>query len=403
MQSLQNHGQLRTCKLPDFIVGVLCLAISAILGACGPVSETAGIERALRNSWQSYARRSITPEGRVVLAERGGESISEAQAYALMRALWAGDEATFARVYAWTQGNLSRRTTHGDHLLSWRWGQRQDGSWGILDPNTAADADLDYATALWLAARRGWQAPAPWPDYSSEARAVARDILAKETVRISTGELLLAPGNWHENTPPVLLNPSYFSPGAYRLLGEAEAGPTWSELHTSAYPFLARLSQRLGERTGNGLYPDWVRVDEHGRLQPPPDRDMHFGWEAVRLPWRLALDALWFGEKAPARLLSRQFLPFFKQEWRKHGRLAAVYSYEGKPLVDYESPVLYAGVLGGALAAGDREFAGRMAGKIMSFYREEGTDAHFVSPDNYYANNWAWFGLALYTGWVKKF
>lgn len=382
---------------------MLCLVFLAISGACRPVPDTAGIERVLQVSWQSYVRRHITAEGRVVLAERDGETISEAQAYALMRALWAGDEATFARVYAWTRGNLSRLATHGDHLLSWRWGRRADGSWGVLDPNTAADADLDYAMALWLAARRGWRAPPPWPDYGSEARAVARDILAKETVRIPNGELLLAPGNWHEKTPPVLINPSYFSPGAYRLLGEGQAGSPWSELHSAVYPFLSQLSQGLGERAGKGLYPDWVQVDERGRLAPPSDRDAHFGWEAVRLPWRLALDARWFGEKQASRLLGGQFLPFFRQEWQRHGRLAAVYSYDGKPLVDYESPVLYAGVLGAALAAGDREFAGWMAEKILSFHHEENGEAYFVSPDNYYANNWAWFGLALYAGWVKKF
>ena len=69
--------------------------------------------------------------------------------------------------------------------------------------------------------------------------------------------------------------------------------------------------------------------------------------------------------------------------------------------MDYESPVLYAGVLAGALAAGDRDFARDMAQKIMTFYHEKDGQAYFVSPDHYYANNWAWLGLALYAGWVK--
>jgi ABC-type polysaccharide/polyol phosphate transport system ATPase subunit len=65
--------------------------------------------------------------------------------------------------------------------------------------------------------------------------------------------------------------------------------------------------------------------------------------------------------------------------------------------------VLYAGVLAAALAAGDQDFARQMAEKILSFYREEKAQAYFVSEDNYYANNWAWLGLALYAGWVKVF
>lgn len=374
----------------------------ASLPACRPSPGLEEVDRVLAASWQSYAQRYIAADGRVVLAERKGESISEAQAYALLRALWTGDEAAFARVYVWTRANLSRRDTQGDHLLAWHWGQRPDGSWGVLDGNTAADANLDYAMALWLAARRGWQPPAPWPAYAAEAQAVAADILAKETVQLPSGELLLAPGNWHEFEPPYVLNPSYFSPAAYHLFARAGFDSRWETMRQGIYPLLERLGQGLGDRPGAGLFPDWVRLKVEGEFSPAEGRDTNFGWEAVRLPWRVALDGLWFSEDQ-ARRLSRSLLPFFKQEWQSRGKLPAVYSYEGKPLVTYESPVLYAGVLGAALAAGDLEFAREMARKILSFYREDGDEAYFDAPDNYYANNWAWLGLALYAGRAKVF
>ena len=379
------------------------LGILVGLSACTQAPQPGGLEKVLQASWQSYARRFISPEGRVVLSERGGESISEAQAYALMRALWAGDETAFGRVYAWTQGHLSRQKSQGDHLLAWHWGKKPDGSWGVLDWNTAADADLDYAMAIWLAARRGWRPPAPLPDYGEQAHRIAADIIAKEVVALPTNEVLLAPGNWREAAAPFLINPSYFSPAAYRLFAQARFGVSWNILHTLVYPFLEHLSRNLHNTRGVGLFPDWVEVEATGLFRPFPGRDTNFGWEAVRLPWRVALDRLWFGNEHASRLLAQSFLPFFKQEWQAKGRLVAVYSYEGKPLVDYESPVLYAGVLAAALAAGDQEFARELAGKILSFYKEDGAEAYFVTPDNYYANNWAWFGLALYAGWVKKF
>ncbi len=112
---------------------------------------------------------------------------------------------------------------------------------------------------------------------------------------------------------------------------------------------------------------------------------------------------MWFGETQAAPLLSRKFLPFFRKEWQAKGKLLAIYNYDGTPAADYESPVLYAGVLAAALAAGDQGFAGELARKIMSFYHEQDGRAYFVSPDNYYANNWAWLGLALYAGWEKPF
>ena len=113
--------------------------------------------------------------------------------------------------------NLSRGRAHGDSLLAWRWGRLPDGSWGVLDANSATDGDLDYALALVLAHRLGWRAPPGLPDYREEARRVQADILAKEVVALPEGDLLLTPGNWHEPQPPYLVNPSYFSPAAYRL------------------------------------------------------------------------------------------------------------------------------------------------------------------------------------------
>lgn len=57
---------------------------------------------------------------------------------ALLRAVAAGDSATFARVYAWTGSNLSRRERQGDALLARRWGPRPDGARGVLEDNTDA-------------------------------------------------------------------------------------------------------------------------------------------------------------------------------------------------------------------------------------------------------------------------
>ena len=427
---------------------LLAILLFAGAFACQQQSSLAAMDRLLLTSWQSYRQHFISPEGRVIIPERDGGTISEAQAYALLRSVWARDEATFARVYAWTYLNLSRVKSHGDSLLSWLWGRKSDGSWGVLDANTATDADLDYALALLLAARRGWRAPPGFPDYRQEAGRVREDIWAREVVLLANGEALLTPGNWHEAEAPYLVNPSYFSPAAYRLFGSAQdrqedwqsavvrdskfpsplrgegqgggenslprsrpregrgavtARPDWQQLHKSAYTLLASLNQGLKNQPGVGLFPDWCRVDAAGRVAAAPGRDTRFGWEAVRLPFRLALDFLWFGEVRAADLLRQKFLPFFHKEWQAHHRLAAVYNFDGTPAVDYESPVLYAGVLAAALTCGDRDLARDLSQKILSFCRQENGRVYFEAPNHYYANNWAWLGLALYAGWTKPF
>ena len=408
---------------------ILLVLLSGLCLACQLDPTKARVERVLTASWQSYCRHFINRDGQVIIPEEGGGTISEAQAYALLRAVWANDATVFNRVYTFTYEKLSRVHGHGDSLLSWRWGRLPDGSWGVLDANSATDGDLDYALALVLAHRLGWRAPPNLPDYQEEARRVMADILAREVVALPDGDLLLTPGNWHELKPPYLVNPSYFSPAAYRLFGSTSGaierpggtGPVgavrasplqpdakvtnnparWNRLHQSAYKLLEQLTQGLEGQTGVGLFPDWCRVDAAGGLAPAPGKDTRFGWEAVRLPFRVALDGLWFKEPRAGQILSAKFLPFFKSQWQAHGRLRAVYNFDGSPAVDYESPVLYAGVLAGALAAGDRDFAREMALKILSFCHEDGDRAYFEAPDHYYANNWAWLGLALYAGWVK--
>jgi len=206
----------------------------------------------------------------------------------------------------------------------------------------------------------------------------------------------MAEGRGGDQKPlPLPLTPSHEG------RGNSNPEAVWGSLHHSTYKLLKQLNQGLGGHPGVGLFPDWCRVDGSGRLAPAPGKDPRFGWEAVRLPFRVALDGLWFQEPRAAQLLKDRFLPFFKAQWQAHGRLAAVYNFDGSPAVDYESPVLYAGVLAGALAVGDRDFAREMALKILSFYREDGDRAYFEAPDHYYANNWAWLGLALYAGWVE--
>ena len=133
---------------------LLCLVLGCSSGGSEERTAPAKIDRILQDSWGSYVGHFISPAGRVVIPERPGESISEAQAYALLRAVWANDPATFSRVYAWTWRHLSRQEEKGDALLAWRWGKDKDGVRRVLDWNTATDGDLDYALALVLAAPR---------------------------------------------------------------------------------------------------------------------------------------------------------------------------------------------------------------------------------------------------------
>ena len=301
---------------------ILLVLLSGVCLACQPDPAKVRVERALTASWQSYCRHFIKSDGQVIIPEEGGGTISEAQAYALLRAVWAQDAPVFSRVYAWTYKNLSRVQSH-----------RATTCWpGAGAGSRAAPGGCWMPTAPPTAT---WIMPWPWswrtawagnlpnfPDYG-ETCWVQADILAEEVVALPAGDLLLTPGNWHELKPPYLLNPSYFSPAAVYRLFESDSGTAgrqggtghvgavrepplpnpeltnkpfrWDRLRQSTYKLLGQLNEGLGSQTGVGLFPDWCRVDAAGRLTPAPGKDTRYGWEAVRLPFRVALDGLWFG------------------------------------------------------------------------------------------------------------
>ena len=170
-----NYFYIRRC-----IIMILALFLLACTSHQPEEECRTRLDKVLAASWSFYKIRYIRPDGRVQRPDSGNDTVSEGQAYALLRAVWSRDQAAFDRCYDWTEKNLSQKTKNS-HLLAWHWGQDAQGRWGVLDANSASDADLDYALALVLAHRR-WPKPSlPSPDYLLQAKLVLRDILARET------------------------------------------------------------------------------------------------------------------------------------------------------------------------------------------------------------------------------
>ena len=120
---------------------VLPLVLS-LLACAEPQPEKefqARLDAALHASWAFYKTRFIQPDGRVQRPDTGDDTISEAQAYALLRAVWSRDQETFDRCYAWTEAHLSQQAIKGSRLLAWRWGRMSRGSgvcWMPTAPRT---------------------------------------------------------------------------------------------------------------------------------------------------------------------------------------------------------------------------------------------------------------------------
>jgi endo-1,4-beta-D-glucanase Y len=289
--------------------------LAAALVAGAAIALVIGRDEPPPGSAERFLERYVEDDGRVVRHDQGGDTVSEGQAYALLLAVAEGDEERFARVWTWTREHLRRP----DGLLSWRWA---DGR--VADPEPASDADLDTARALVVAAERFDE-----PRYADEGRALVRAIVAHETAP-AAGKTVLVAGPWAQGRGVV--NPSYWSPRAYSLLG---------------FDDVAASSRRLTEvLTESSLPPDWAKVEPWGvnATSPPAGGEPVYTYDAVRVPIRLAESC----DPADRELAARMW-PRLQQ---KPG--AARRALDGAPLTGEESPAALAGAAAAAHAAGDR-------------------------------------------------
>ena len=88
--------------------------------------------------WEAFQKKYIQQDGRVIDYQvKPGITTSEGQAYALFFALVANDQPQFENLLQWTQLHLAQGNL-ANHLPAWHWGKKADGSWGVIDSNSAS-------------------------------------------------------------------------------------------------------------------------------------------------------------------------------------------------------------------------------------------------------------------------
>jgi endo-1,4-beta-D-glucanase Y len=337
----------------------------------------------LQQAWAGYKQAFIQPDGRVIDPTRNGITTSEAQSYALLRAVWMDDRPAFDLVWHWTSANLAVR---GDGLFASLWGGGH-----VQDQNTASDADSDIALALLYAGRRFNSTT-----YATSARSVLRGMWQQDVVSIG-GMNVLTAGNWAtaQQQPGPVLNPSYFAPYAYRTFAREDPTHPWMTLVDSSYTMLDRCtSATLGGTVSAGLPPNWCAISRAtGQIVAFPQISgaNNYGYDAFRVMWRIALDALWNNEQRAHDYLTRN--DFLRQRWQTAQRIDPVYGHDGTVVSGYDDPTVYGGDIGNFLVA-DPSAATQLEQRLTSAFHV-GPPAHFGDAGNYFEQNWVWFGLAL--------
>lgn len=415
----------------------------------------ARIEQILAKSWEHYKKTLIAPDGRP-LANPDTNDIdadgnrkehvvfSEGAGYVLQRANGMKDQATFDKVWTWTQKNLQRKNIQQifnpktkawepmapdkqDNLFAWQQissvGGRDGGVLTLYHFDPATDADLDIAAAL-LLAHETWGSNGK-VNYLKEAIPILNDIWNKETKVIAGRRVLLGSDtqiytkNPFTGDPGNGFNPSYIRPGYFlSLFPKHDSLHNWAELAPTSYELVIKVADatmhgKQGQPVEGkvNLVPDWASLDnsfkiiDHAWSQGDhKDRnDYYWGGDAFRLPFWMVGQAL----KNPADTVARKYLTdktgtkadygphaFLKRELDTKGTIYAGYQIDGTVLWPNETLQTLSVYMTYFWAAGDKASAKKLADKVMAQYDPSGFWKTKES-EYYYGNNWVALNLML--------
>jgi endoglucanase len=291
-------------------VGTLALAVlfvPLLVPLLAPISARAAAPACAWPEWTAFRSNTMSADGRVIDAsEPQLITTSEGQSYALFFALVANDRATFDKAFAWTETNLAQ----GDlatHLPAWLWGRLDSGAasgvaaasaasaatpsaasenaprWGVLDTNSASDADLWIAYTLLEAGRL-------WNDrhYTAVGTVMARNIAQRESASLPGLGRTLLPGavGFHIDADSWRLNPSYVPLQVMRRF--ALALPQQSEWQA----MLETSAKLVNDTAPKGYSPDWVVWRRKTGFAPDEQTKAESAYNAIRV-------YLWAGMLAP--------------------------------------------------------------------------------------------------------
>ncbi|MCD7099991.1 cellulose synthase complex periplasmic endoglucanase BcsZ [Stenotrophomonas sp. MMGLT7] len=221
--------------------------------------------------WKSFLARHIQEDGRVVdFATPDQRSTSEGQSYALFFALVANDPVLFDKLLGWARHQLAGGRPDRS-LPAWLWGRAEDGSWRVLDENSASDADLWIAYCL-IEAGRLWNRPG----YLRSGLQMLALVRAQEMVELpGFGPMLLPGRQGFAGKNRWTLNPSYLPLPLLRRFATVDPQGNWTQLAD-------RTAAMIHDSAPLGFAPDWIAWDGK-RFLPDPARGNVGSYDAIRV------------------------------------------------------------------------------------------------------------------------
>ena len=258
-------------------------------------------------AWETFKSTYLSGDGRVIdPMHEDHRTVSEGQAYAMMFALMADDRAAFDRLLTWTTNNLARGDLSAN-LPAWIWGHRKkDDSWGVIDPNSATDADVWIAYAL-LEAGRIWFEPR----YTGLADRMIANIAQHEVRELPRlGATLMPAPHGFVHDGYFRLNPSYLALQPLRRFAVHTGDTLWPAV-------LASARRVLLEAAPLGVAGDWIEWHPLEGFRPDDRSGGSGSYDAIRV-------YLWIGMLDAADPDRRALLEHYAP-------VAGVFAADGRP------------------------------------------------------------------------
>jgi endo-1,4-beta-D-glucanase Y len=362
--------------LPGFVVPVTAATAQFPYGTSypyglGPQGDNQAEANALvLEEWNQWKSQRITSNGaggarRVqrTASQRpyAYDTVSEGTAYGMLLSVYFDDKALFDDLWKYAKSHMN------ENGLLW-WHCDANGNYTRDDyGNTAAtDADEDAAIALIFAYKK-WGG-----NYDSEARTLINNIFNKE---VENGSILKPGDGWGGSS---CTNPSYFAPAWYRIFAQFTGNNAWNNVADKCYEILDNCRSKSG---GTGLVPDWCTASG----TQASGQGYNFYYDAIRTPWRIAIDYLWFGTPK-AKTVCDDISKFFAAGGVSN--IGDGYTITGNKYSNNLSPAFISCIASGAMTGYSTTFAKDMYKKNIDTKLD----------DEYYGMCLRMFALLLTTG-----
>lgn len=323
--------------------------------------------------------RYVTAEGaggflrvRVDDGELENKTVSEGIGYWMILSVHAHDRATFDGLWNYARSHLNQHS-----LMHWRIGADNKPDTEPPEGDSASDADLDIAYALYAADQT-------WGGYHEPFFEMTEAIMTHE---VEPETYILKPGEWGGSD---VTSPAYFRPWYYDIFAKATGDVRWLRVAEASRNMIeAIMAQTPAGDTG--LMPNWAAADgSPGYLMG--DDSFTYGWDASRVPIWLMI-YLQYTHPDSAEPLYIQLMKSLNRTFESYGpgNVPAGINLLGTPQVPYSDMTFSAGQEATAIVSDDEDYRKQMFEKLSD-----------APPDRYFGDSLRMLTLLGTSGQMVK-